>query len=804
MDRVDFFFRQLLSEAELDEAFDQAQDAINERTSSLSGGLTGIISGLNLVESDPPSMSMYVSSGVAYDPQGRRMARTSDTGVSLATDWDGATTTVSAPGNFRWVSVFAKFEYELSDPRADGTGAVVQYHRSRHMTMLVVASGEGVSPTRPPLRDDARLVGEVLLAFGTASVATADVDVSRREDLVRIARVAGPLSLADFAATDFPSAFSTLFDRMASVDGAVGIGADLIGAEAVAGDAPLAEGTVGSQLSELSGYIADWPDQDLLPGTDATYDIGSDVPDDVLRWKDLHLSGHAYAVDVSISDALYFTQTAGVQLIYRQNLAFAMSAMGIGLRIVGSDGSISPLIAYSDRVKFDVDALPTSGENLGSTSYRWGTLYSNLLDVLPLADTLVGSGWLAANVVDGGTGWTRIRRTYTTGDKTQGGFEFDVVGSGGYPADWSSLFEMAIDGDGVSKVVSGRMYLSASSALRFTSAGTAYLHRYTPLSVRSTVPFAAKIEGSDGTKTYWTAGGAVLTDEGGDTLRVADLAPSVAGDNIGGTSAADRFGIFYGAGVNVAAHSGALLFSGYGAAPPSVSRYAYIDRDDGSSPDEDLAIMVRVGSGVREVASFEWNGGYAELIAQGLLLSDAYRWVNEDDFKHLTMDLGPHAFKSTSQINLPAVPSISSLGQVEPYLNDVRDYLLLLPHMSSAGLEFIIPAGNLELVEAGLSLPVGSYIESVKLMKSSGTATTDFALYRKAYSDAGAGTQLGITASGTGTGDLTIPLAGDGHQVETGYHYYVRVGKDTNDAAYLDGVRVTAWHRYPLVGNYTL
>ena len=71
MDRFDFYFEQLVTQADMDEAFDFAESA-DQRLQS-DNDYVGIVQGLGVVQAFPtPNLTADIDAGVAYDPTGQR------------------------------------------------------------------------------------------------------------------------------------------------------------------------------------------------------------------------------------------------------------------------------------------------------------------------------------------------------------------------------------------------------------------------------------------------------------------------------------------------------------------------------------------------------------------------------------------------------------------------------------------------------------------------------------------------------------------------------------------------------------
>lgn len=187
-DRRDYYFRQKVTEAELDAGFEGLEVA--DRDLAVDHDLIGIVDGMEVSEkSGTPDLTVDVDGpGAAYSKQGERIFFSSLQNVDLSQDDAAVSTAVAAPGNSRVVSLFVEFDRTLSDPRIDGNSLTVFFQRDEAFSFSVVAGGEATTGTEsPPAIDPNKiLLADITLDFGQTQILNADVDVSRREDAYRL------------------------------------------------------------------------------------------------------------------------------------------------------------------------------------------------------------------------------------------------------------------------------------------------------------------------------------------------------------------------------------------------------------------------------------------------------------------------------------------------------------------------------------------------------------------------------------------------------------------------------------------
>ncbi|MCP3104537.1 hypothetical protein LZ198_37310 [Myxococcus sp. K15C18031901] len=300
--RLDFFFRQRVSEAELDLAFAQLEQADRNLASDL--GVHGVISGAVPAPHAPvPNLTVdLTAAGRAYDNLGQRIFFGTGQTVDCAVDMSGIPTDVSTSGSERWVGIFLRFTRLLSEPRTDGNSQQVYFRRDESFELVVRQAPEapvGQAP-KPALQPDELLLCDVRRQPGQTQILAADLDTSRRQafifargtsvavesgawdvlspgaDTVQAtldavdAELAGHFSgtarrhearAVDYvphgfvAGTTVQAAMDEVVDKLSSaVSGTPG--ASRVGADAVPGTPHLLPaGTVDAQLSSLLGFL---------------------------------------------------------------------------------------------------------------------------------------------------------------------------------------------------------------------------------------------------------------------------------------------------------------------------------------------------------------------------------------------------------------------------------------------------------------------------------------------------------------------------------------------------------------------
>jgi len=188
MDRYDFFFRQRVTEGEMDGAFDAVESALETwRSLWLSGVKLGAFTDPpeDATESTPQDMTITIPGPLrAWDAYGRFLyVADAETVVDCSEDYQGNPTAVALAGNERWVTVVAVFDRELSDPREDGNGDTVYYSRAESVVFKVYRGEEALigAAVQPAVQTGDVILADVLLNWNDLTIANADLDHDRRQ-----------------------------------------------------------------------------------------------------------------------------------------------------------------------------------------------------------------------------------------------------------------------------------------------------------------------------------------------------------------------------------------------------------------------------------------------------------------------------------------------------------------------------------------------------------------------------------------------------------------------------------------------
>jgi hypothetical protein len=182
-DRVDYYFRQRVTEAELDLGFELLERA--DRNLAADIGVYGVVGGAVPTQHAPiADLTIDLTApGRAYDRLGQRIFFGSGQTVNLAVDSTGIPTDVSTVGQERWIGVFVRFHRLLSDPRTDGNSQQVFFRRDESFQVVVRQGAQAAAGSAPKvaLVDDELLLCDVRRSAGQTQILSMDIDISRRQ-----------------------------------------------------------------------------------------------------------------------------------------------------------------------------------------------------------------------------------------------------------------------------------------------------------------------------------------------------------------------------------------------------------------------------------------------------------------------------------------------------------------------------------------------------------------------------------------------------------------------------------------------
>lgn len=270
-DRRDYFFKQRVTESELDAGFEKLEEAGWNLAADI--GIYGIISGAVPTQHSPVANLTIDLTGPAksYDRFGRRVYLGTDQNVDVSVDENGVPTTVATVGHERWLAVFVGFDRNLDDERIDGNGQAVFFVRDESFQIIVRqgASAAAGTAVKVALDDQLLLVCDIKRSQGVATILDAVIDTSRRQgfvmtdaehielaehvwSVVTSGTVQGALEELDAAADAAATALTDLANQADAAKGAA-----LVGFAAEGGLDGLAAGTLRAALSELSDKVTD-------------------------------------------------------------------------------------------------------------------------------------------------------------------------------------------------------------------------------------------------------------------------------------------------------------------------------------------------------------------------------------------------------------------------------------------------------------------------------------------------------------------------------------------------------------------
>jgi hypothetical protein len=284
-DRKDYYFRQKVTEAELDGGFDDLEEA--DQNILLGLGLIGVTQNAVVTQhAGTPDLTVDVSgSSVVLDKDGQRIAWGPVQTVDVSVDESSVSTAVTTPSNEKIVSVFAKFTRNLSDPRVDGNSLTVYFERAEDFEFIIRQGSESAAPATPTSTDpEYILLADIRRSYGQTQILNTDITppggsytgiTNRREDAFVVTvgsttlRAGTPEEIAQELFTELADSANLAFDGSgATWKDASGLAAtnvedaikeiltDLSGADAASGSYKVSFRAAQSTWKDASGLVA--------------------------------------------------------------------------------------------------------------------------------------------------------------------------------------------------------------------------------------------------------------------------------------------------------------------------------------------------------------------------------------------------------------------------------------------------------------------------------------------------------------------------------------------------------------------
>jgi hypothetical protein len=173
-DRVQPYYRQNVTWAEIEQWHDQLEAA--DRALASDHIYWGVVDGLEVTEDAPPSLSVIINEGVAYDALGQRI----DHHWGVGSTFVNLTAYVPAvAGQERYVGIYLEFARIASDPRVDGDGAPLNYlEEEGWATYKAIGTAGAPAQPKPAIVANKVLLAVVHLTNGMGTIVNADISMA--------------------------------------------------------------------------------------------------------------------------------------------------------------------------------------------------------------------------------------------------------------------------------------------------------------------------------------------------------------------------------------------------------------------------------------------------------------------------------------------------------------------------------------------------------------------------------------------------------------------------------------------------
>ncbi len=444
-DRKDYYYKQKVTESELDGGFAGLEEADRAIITDL--GLVGVSFGSCNQRGAGANISIDVNAHLGYDDAGQRIYVPSVVNVPVAADYLAASTDVAVAGRSKILSVFLVFQRNLSDPRLDGNSISVFFDRAESYAIVVKQGAEALSPTAPPLEAGKLLICDITRTFGQTQILNANLSFARRQEMFRLSPT-GPYALTGLTAKAIAQALQDAIS--AHVTGAVG--AHAATAIAYAGGPSWRDGTTNPAATVEAQF-----DKMLT-------DLGDSAVNGTARVSSLLVSG------VNVALAAGSARTQIVSLLSQLDTLWALLiATGAGVSGAGFVGAEALTHLLAGTVRSQLSALDTRSwvDRLGSAK-NWPerasvTVTTSLGQKVPMA-------W-APSITSGGFGALIALANFAT-LQSPDGVEW-TAWTGGSTAPWASTPKAVAAGlvNGLDSVLTGD---SGTTGMFFSNNGHAW------------------------------------------------------------------------------------------------------------------------------------------------------------------------------------------------------------------------------------------------------------------------------------------------------------------------------------------
>lgn len=175
MKRSNFYFEQEVTQAEMDQAFDDVADEFAARV--VEPGTWGVLVGLEVEQQTVPDLTVHVNEGQGYDENGLRIVHDASGG----SDIDLTSYVPATPGDDVYVRIYAEHDTVESDPRVDGAAVPLNYRIADSYALSVVAGTPGAAPlpmsAKPAHPSGKVCLATILLSQGMTQITTSEISL---------------------------------------------------------------------------------------------------------------------------------------------------------------------------------------------------------------------------------------------------------------------------------------------------------------------------------------------------------------------------------------------------------------------------------------------------------------------------------------------------------------------------------------------------------------------------------------------------------------------------------------------------
>lgn len=195
MNKYNFYYRCKVGKTELNQLQADIESEVESPIVDFYG--SGIVTGVGVTATSPPSMSVSIASGVVYNNQGRRVVTPTSlilsctnegyTQVGQAGTCSGSTIPLPTGSNKKYITILLYHAVFETDLRTDGYGNTLYFRQLDSFRFRIIQGTEAENPSPPSDPGDGGIIlADILLYPGMTQIQNTDISTTRRNYILTV------------------------------------------------------------------------------------------------------------------------------------------------------------------------------------------------------------------------------------------------------------------------------------------------------------------------------------------------------------------------------------------------------------------------------------------------------------------------------------------------------------------------------------------------------------------------------------------------------------------------------------------